>query len=150
MNLHPIELNAQPEPDFSAREISVLEACLKLYARNGFTPPWIAYFATEGDTRVGTCGFKSPPQAGVVEIAYHTFPGNEGKGLASEMCRLITELAFSEPDITAVEARTLPQPGPSTQVLTKNGFSHKSALIDPEDGPVWLWELRRVNHDANP
>ena len=39
-----------------------------------------------------------------------------------------------------VRAHTLPQPSASTRVLTKCGFRHIGAVIDPEDGLVWRWE----------
>jgi ribosomal-protein-alanine N-acetyltransferase len=49
---------------------------------------WSGYFVIDEDTRevIGSCAFKSPPTAeGVVEIAYFTYPGFEGRGYATAM-----------------------------------------------------------------
>jgi ribosomal-protein-alanine N-acetyltransferase len=61
----------------------VIQATCDLYKAVGFSPPWICYMAMENGVAVGTCGFKSPPSNGRVEIAYFTFPPFEGKGIAT-------------------------------------------------------------------
>ena len=61
---------------------AVITSVQELYGRVGFQPPWICYLAFEGERRVGTCGFKSPPHDNRVEIAYYTFPEDEGRGIA--------------------------------------------------------------------
>jgi hypothetical protein len=40
----------------------------------------VRVFAIENGQLVGTCAFKTPPKNQQVEIAYFTFPGNEGRG----------------------------------------------------------------------
>ena len=106
--------------------------------------PWGSYLAVEGSARqlVGTCGFKGNPDSdGVVEIAYFTFPGEEGRGIATGIAARMVELATAAtPPIRLVRAHTLPEVNASGRVLTKVGFTRVGEVIDPEDGLVWRWE----------
>lgn len=105
---------------------------------------WGGYFVVDGDSRevVGSCAFKTPPtEGGVVEIAYFTYPGFEGRGYATAMARKLIELASRSPVVRRVVAHTLPQVGPSTRVLEKVGMTFAGELMDPEDGRVWRWEV---------
>jgi RimJ/RimL family protein N-acetyltransferase len=112
-----------------------------MYQAQGFTPPWVGYFAEEDGTVVGTCAFKSPPENQRVEIAYFTFPGHEGRGVATEMARKLVAVARETvADITLV-AQTLPQESASTSVLRKLGFQYTGQVTHPEDGQVWEWQL---------
>jgi RimJ/RimL family protein N-acetyltransferase len=93
---------------------------------------------------VGTAGFKGPPDTdGVVEIAYGVAPEYQGRGYATEAATALVEFALSDPRVQTVRAHTLPEPNASTRVLTRNGFRHLGEVMDPEDGRVWRWELRR-------
>lgn len=106
--------------------------------------PWGSYLALEGTQRrlVGACGFKGNPDAeGAVEIAYFTFPGDEGRGVATGMAAAMVKLAGEAiPPPNVVRAHTLPEVNASGRVLTKLGFKHLGDVIDPEDGLVWRWE----------
>jgi [ribosomal protein S5]-alanine N-acetyltransferase len=123
----------------------VATATLDLYERTGATEPWISYFALcEADNALlGTCAFKAPPVHGLVEIAYFTFPGNEGQGVASVMARELLKIAFNEYEVKAVLAHTLPEENASTGILRKRGFTLVEAVEDPDDGTVWRWALLR-------
>ena len=100
----------------------------------------------ENGAVVGTCGFAAPPVDGVVEIAYFSFPGNEGRGLATRMAAEL--LALSQPlaqqNQYQVIAHTMPEEGPSPVILRKLGFEWQGEIVHPEDGPVWKWRLGRV------
>lgn len=102
--------------------------------------PWTGYLAEEEGQFVGTCAFKTPPQSGQVEIAYFTFPGHEGRGVATRMAEHLIRIARQE-GMRRIVAQTLPEPGPSTAILRKLGFRRAGELIHPEDGLVWEWEL---------
>ena len=119
----------------------VIEATVALYARRGFEPPWIGYLGLEAQRWVGACGFTGPPADGELEIAYFSFPGNEGRGVATSMARALLEAC--RPAAQAVGARfiahTLPQHGPSTTILRKLGFNLVGEVLHPEDGRVWKW-----------
>ena len=78
----------------------VAEQTLALFQRTGVTTqPWSGFLSVdrEHNTIVGTCCFVAPPDdEGVVEIAYFTFPGFEGRGVArddTEAVRLYRQAA---------------------------------------------------------
>jgi RimJ/RimL family protein N-acetyltransferase len=111
----------------------MLEACPR-------DVPWGAYLVADVDTRevVGTCAFKDAPNAeGEVEIAYHTYPGFEGRGYARAMATRLVDIAKSA---KRVVAHTLPQQNASTRVLERLGFA-RTAEVRAEDEVVWRWEL---------
>jgi len=105
---------------------------------------WGAYVAVDetSDLVIGSCAFKGPPTAdGTVEIAYYTFGPYEGQGYAKGMARALIPIAQSSPLVRHVIAHTLPERNPSTSVLRNVGMRFVDEVQDPEDGPVWRWEL---------
>jgi len=119
---------------------SVCDSILSVYRKTGFERPWIGYLAEQDGQLIGTCAFKSPPQNGQVEIAYFTFPGNEGRGIASRMALQLIHIARdAEPEIVIV-AQTLPEENASTAILRKLGFVLMGTVNHPEDGGVWEWQ----------
>jgi RimJ/RimL family protein N-acetyltransferase len=125
-------------PDI-ARE--VMKSSAAMYHIAGYQPPWIGYLALDGASYVGACAFKTPPVDGRVEIAYFTFPGNEGRGVATSMARALIILAKRASPMIRIYAQTLPQYSASTRVLQKLGFEQTAEVDHPEDGKVWEWEL---------
>ena len=113
----------------------------KLYESVGFKEPWICYLAMLNSRPVGTCGFKAPPRDGRVEIAYFTFPGHEGSGLATAMATELVAIARQDRPSILVAAQTLPERNASHRVLEKLGFGHVATIDHPEDGTVWEWQL---------
>lgn len=108
--------------------------------------PWRhGFFVVEREQRtvIGTALFKGPPSTdGMVEIAYAIVPSFEGRGYATEAAMALVRFALETGEVTLVRAHTLPEANASTRVLTKCGFRHTDDVIDPDDGPVWRWELR--------
>lgn len=145
VGLVPLELRAIPEagqaPSTTGHAIGVIDAVRQLYGHVGFHPPWICYFAFEAEQCVGTCGFTAPPHDNRVEIAYFTFPENEGRGLATRMASELVEIARKTSPDLVITAHTLPQDGASTAVLRKLGFAHVATTDHPEDGTIWVWQL---------
>lgn len=152
-----MELVAITESGAPARPIGALPelpaevaaATAELYGSEGFSPPWIGYLAIadideEEGVCVGACAFKSPPRDRRVEIAYTTFPGYEGRGLATAMAAALLELARGADASVTPFAQTLPEPSASTRVLEKLGFCRAREVQHPEDGRVWEWELAIV------
>lgn len=144
---HPAAVLAEHPNHVEVAEIAaeIATATLDLYEKTGATEPWISYFALrENDNALlGTCAFKSPPVQGLVEIAYFTFPGYEGQGVASVMARALLKIAFDDYGVKAVLAHTLPEENASTAILQKRGFTLVEAVDDPDDGPIWRWALLR-------
>ncbi|HEX8233611.1 MAG TPA: GNAT family N-acetyltransferase [Caulobacteraceae bacterium] len=102
--------------------------------------PWGSYLAWDGEAPVGSCAYKSAPDArGAVEIAYYTFPAFEGRGYAKGMIAALRELA-ARSGAALVFAHTLPERNASGAALEREGFAFAGEVIDPEDGPVWRWE----------
>lgn len=109
--------------------------------------PWRHGFAVverDGATVVATAGFKGPPdEDGAAEIAYGVVPGRQGRGYATEAAAALVAFALADRRVRLVRAHTLPEPNASTRVLAKCGFGKVGEVVDPEDGPVWRWELGR-------
>ncbi len=118
-----------------------LRGTVRLYDAVGYVEPWVGYLAIADSRAVGTCSFKSAPVAGRVEIAYFTFPGFEGRGVATAMASELIRVAWRGDSGLVVAAQTLPRRGASTRVLEKLGFEHVETLEHPEDGTVWEWQL---------
>lgn len=122
-----------------------LQVCRMLcdhYARSGYEEPWVGYLAEEEGEIVGTCAFKSAPQAGRVEIAYYTFAPYEGRGYATRMARQLVAMALERDPALTLTAHTLPAQSASTVILVRLGFMKAGESRDPDDGIVWSWELR--------
>jgi ribosomal-protein-alanine N-acetyltransferase len=140
-----------PQEDVSLQEVVRQQAALDaaghaeamsrvFYDRSGAVRPWRGYFAMDGDSAIGSCGFKGNPVNGEVEIAYFTFPPYEGQGFGTQMASSLVRLALEADPSVQVIAHTLPEANASTRILTKNGFRFAGEVMDPEDGRVWRWE----------
>jgi [ribosomal protein S5]-alanine N-acetyltransferase len=107
--------------------------------------PWTHGFAImerDSGATVGSCGYKGPPDEGVVEIAYGVDPDMQGRGYATEAARALVDYAFDNAMVGVVRAHTLPDNTASARVLAKCGFVCVGEVVDPEDGQVLRWELR--------
>jgi [ribosomal protein S5]-alanine N-acetyltransferase len=121
--------------------LEVLDVFVNHYIKVGFNLPWIAYFvADENHNIVGGGGFKGKPLHGNVEISYGTFKKHQGKGIGTEICRLLILLAFKTDPSIKISAKTLAHNIPSMAILKKNGFICMGEIYDEEDGEVLLWE----------
>jgi len=111
--------------------------------------PWIDGFAVvhlASNIVIGSASFKGPPDAdGVVEVAYGIVPSQQGRGYATEATRALVAYAFADDRVRVVRAHTAPRNDASGRVLTKCGFTRIGQVVDPEDGPVWRWELTRAS-----
>lgn len=119
--------------------LAVCEATLANYGRVGFDEPWVGYIACKAGVPIGTCGFKAPIAGGRVEIAYFTFPENEGRGVATKMASQLVRIAEQHPAKPIVVAQTLPERNASHRVLEKLGFVNTGILEHEEDGIVIEW-----------
>ncbi len=151
MRLHRIDPQLSPAVQDACKHLAVasemVQANLDLYKRKGFVSPWTSYLAEKDGDIVGTCGFAGPPVNGEAEIAYFTFPGNEGKGIASEMAAALMREARKTATAEVFIAHTLPEEGASTMVLKRLGFECVGVIEHPEDGPVWKWREGKRAHD---
>jgi RimJ/RimL family protein N-acetyltransferase len=115
-----------------------------LYRKTGAREPWIGYLARDpqAGALVGSCSFVNRRED-EVEIAYFTFPGLEGRGAGGRMAAALLDMAWTDPGLSTVIAHTLPQENPSTRILRRLGFEQAGEAVDPDEGAVWLWRLRR-------
>ncbi|WP_231983963.1 GNAT family N-acetyltransferase [Mycobacterium sp. 852013-51886_SCH5428379] len=104
---------------------------------------WMHFFLAEGGTLlVGSGGFVGPPRDGVVEIGYEIAPEFRGRGYATAAARaMIDKAVAADPEVTTVIAHTRARENPSTGVLRRLGFQRTAEFEDPDDGPVWRWQL---------
>lgn len=86
-------------------------------------------------------GFKGPPQANRVEIAYYTLPEMEGQGFASSTARELISVARRAVPEIIISAQTLPTPNSPNALLKELGFTFSGELLHPEDADVWEWQL---------
>lgn len=108
--------------------------------------PWTLGFAVihrEQGLVIGSASFKGPPDRdGMVEIAYGIAPAYQNQGYATEAAEALVAYAFGSRRVRIVRAHTRERESASTHVLEHCGFSRVGQIQDPEDGPVWRWELR--------
>jgi len=128
-------------PAVPSAGVEALAATAFLYQRVGYCPPWIGYLAVVDQAAVGTCAFTGKPADHRVEIAYFTFPGHEGHGVATQMARALVALAREASSEVLLTAHTLPRANASTRILGKLGFVCMGPVEHPEDGTVWQWHL---------
>lgn len=104
---------------------------------------WWSYLVVEHGQRtlIGACGYKGRPNnKGEVEIGYEIATGFRNQGYATELTQALVQHAQTFPEIDTVKAYTLSFTSPSTQVLTKCGFTYIQEMYDPEDGILWQWK----------
>jgi RimJ/RimL family protein N-acetyltransferase len=137
-------LRARNLADAGAHLREVGKAYGEFYDRVSPSPPWIGYLAEdEASGIVGSCGYKGDCRDGTVEIAYFSFPGFERRGFATEMARLLNDMAWRRREVRIILAHTLQEENASVRILRRLGFAWRGTVDDPEDGPVWRWELSR-------
>jgi RimJ/RimL family protein N-acetyltransferase len=117
-----------------------LGATVGFYRAMGFEAPWISYLAVVDGATVGICSFKSQPIDGRVEIGYCTFPGHEGRGIATAMAAELIAIAAARDPGVLVTAQTLCERNASHRVLEKLGFRAVGVVEHPQDGTVLEWQ----------
>lgn len=131
----PPEIQKEISPDWLARLNAATEPT-----------PWICGFdiaRKEDQVAVGSCAFKSPPLDGLVEIAYGIEEEFQKQGYATESAMAMTRFALSFPEVNVVCAHTKEGNVASMRVLEKAGFVALGKVIDPEDGEVLRFEIRK-------
>lgn len=97
---------------------------------------------------VGSGGYKGKADSsGMVEIGYEIAAEYRNRGLATEAAWGLVRYAFSQEQITTVDAHTLAEINPSTSVLKKVGMKHMGIARDPGFGEIWHWRLTREDYE---
>lgn len=140
-------LGVQPAAEwlgFDAAREAMVQAGSHLLDHPEAADWWTYWFVHPGDARlIGLGGYKGAPAEGAVEIGYAVAPGYRGQGIAREAAQGLVDSAFADPRVERALAHTLPEANASTAVLSRLGFRHEGAIVDPEDGEVWRWQLSR-------
>lgn len=142
-------LSGEKRPLHDVARASVMST-VELYSRVGWAPPWIGYLAFEDDLCVGTCAFTRAPSGGAVEIAYFTFPGHEGRGVATRMAERLVSISLGFAPEVAVTAHTLPGESASTRILRKVGFALVGPTMHAQDGLIWAWRFNGKEQAGQP
>ena len=112
-------------------------------------PDWASLLGTrlyvvDGERVVGSGGVKAPPlDDGEVEIGYGMAPAWQGRGLATQAARQLTDEALAH-GASRVSAFTTPENTASWRLLQRIGFRRDGETIDPDDGLVWRWVHERT------
>jgi RimJ/RimL family protein N-acetyltransferase len=125
-------------PDFVARRALEHRAA-------GAAPEWCDVFWIVVDGLVvGGCGFKGPPQDGLVEIGYGVAASWRGRGVASAAVGALCQRAFAisaPPPASAVLACIAPDNAASAGVVRKLGFTPGLRFRDPQGELLVAWTL---------
>lgn len=78
----------------------------------------------------GGIGFKDEPSEGTVELGYGVVPSKRGQGYANEAVEAMVTVAWTDPRVDKVVARTEASNLASIRVLESNGFT----ILSNEDG----------------
>lgn len=109
--------------------------------RHGVPAEWGPQLIFDDDgALVGTAGWKGKPVDGVVELGYAVAPTRRNRGIATAALTELLRRAHAA-RVRLVVAHTRAEESASTAVLRHCGFTNTAELTDPEDGPVWRWEL---------
>lgn len=102
---------------------------------------WRPALFFDAGTLVGNGGWKGPPEDGVAELGYAVAPARQRRGIATTVVHRLVEVARRE-GLRAVVAHTLAEENASTKVLIRCGFARVDEIIDPDEGPIWRWEIQ--------
>lgn len=86
-------------------------------------------------THIGELCFKRLSDNGIAEIGYGISEEYQNNGFATEAVKAVIKWAFTQPEVTAVEAETDSNNNASKRVFEKCGFS-LNGIIDDE-GARW-------------
>lgn len=144
LRLLPIAQSMEENLHFIANPdcVETLQMSVEYFAKIGYNPPWIGYYAEMNGEIVGAGAYKGQPVLGKVEIAYGTFEKFRSTGIGTQICHSLIQLALEFDPSVIITARTLPERNHSTRILEKNGFILLGTVHDPEDGPVFEWLLK--------
>ena len=132
--------------EFGAPIFQYTLARLKEFPSDAQWWTWLPVLRSENEL-VGSCGFKGKPNAnGEVELGYEIAASRRKLGLGTEAALALRDFAFGHPEVKKVIAHTLAENNPSTRILEHCGMAKVAELVDPEDGPIWRWEIDRQTY----
>lgn len=116
---------------------------------------WIyAIFSPDEQRVLGGTGFHLRQGSGVLEIGYWIDQEHTRRGLATEVTRTLTALAFTDPGTEVVEVRCDSRNTISARIPERLGFTLREVLrndgLTPQGQPrdTMVWEMRRGHAPA--
>lgn len=109
--------------------------------KTGSVTEWGPHLFFDDGALAGNGGWKGPPAEGMAELGYAVAPSRQRREIATAVVRELVERA-RRAGLRAVTAHTLAEENAAAKVLQRCGFTRTAELIDPDDGPVWRWELQ--------
>ena len=98
-------------------------------------------FFDDDGALVGTGAGRVPRKGGWPSWAMRWPRTRQRRGIATAVVRELAERA-RRAGLRAVSARTLAEENASAKVLQRCGFTRTAELTDPDEVPVWRWELQ--------
>ena len=138
LRLYPAS-QKQMEDFIAMQTVDVLKAAYTEMLNGCLAKPeqweWYAIWMIElkNGTHIGELCFKGLTPDGIAEIGYGINDEYQGQGYASEAVKAVSEWAFQQPDVTALEAETDDENIASKRVLEKCGFVLNGII--GEEGP---------------
>lgn len=124
-------IRSQTDDELKAAYTEMLNGCLSHLEQWEWYAIWM--IELKDGTHIGELCFKGLSADGVSEIGYGILPQYQGKGYATEAVTAVLAWAFKHPEVTAIEAETVPDNSASIRVLTKCGFIPTGTI--GEEGP---------------
>lgn len=138
LRLYPTS-QKQMEEFIETQTVDVLKAAYTEMLNGCLAKPeqweWYAIWMIElkNGTHIGELCFKGLTPDGIAEIGYGINDEYQRQGYASEAVKAVSEWAFQQPDVTAIEAETDDENIASKRVLEKCGFVLNGII--GEEGP---------------
>jgi ribosomal-protein-alanine N-acetyltransferase len=139
-------LDLQIADNWTEFGVEPLKYALNLMLKDQEEIGWLTYFPIhkQDNKLIGSGGYKGKPtEYGTVEIGYEITPAYRNKGFATEMAKGLISNAFTDNSVKLIIAHTLPEENASTKILTRFGFVKTGEIMDPDDGLIWKWELKK-------
>lgn len=111
----------EPDPEMRGALSEMLAGAEKDPGNRLWYTNWEISLRQSGE-KIGSLGFKGPPDCGAVELGYGIDPAHAGQGYATEAAEAAVDWAFSRRDVRFVTAETAPENAASQRVLEKLGF----------------------------
>ena len=135
-------------------ELSVLTARLAGYREDFFAGRDALYGLLDLDDRevLGGIGLYRRVGPGAIELGYWIRSDLAGRGLTTEASRVLTEVAFSLPDIDRIEVHCDPDNGASVAIPRKLGYRHRETVhiederATNESGATMIWEMTAARY----
>ena len=127
--------DAWPPPLYDRPAVKyTLKKLIAAPQRAGWSTWYLLLRQDSAPVLAGVCGFKGPPQEGVVEVGYSILQRFQRRGLATEATAALVRWAFFRPRVELVIAHTLSELTPSMRVLEKLGFTQRGTPL--EEGAI--------------